>query len=239
MTFAHFNLHSKNDKTGDVAGTTLEESTCPNTCSLKFRRDQSGNIELDKNGNPKKGPCYAKHGPISWHWKKVSNGNYGNYRDILSQLKKLPRSRLIRHKFAGDDPHINGNVIESDYMHKVECTGRNPHIDYTHHEINKHNLTIWKKGQSRGFVQNLSADNLQDADKKYDTGLPVTVVIPENAPKVSYTPKGRKIVCCPAKAGKIQCVDCRLCSKERPYIIGFRAHGTMKKSLSIAVQLSN
>ena len=123
-------------------------------------------------------------------------------------------------------------IRDSDYLYKVECTGRNPHIDYTHHEPTPHNIAIWEKGRARGFVQNLSADNINDADTKYDTGFPVTVVLPTDAPKVSYTPAGRKIVACPAESANIQCVDCKLCASERPYIIGFRAHGTMKKSLS-------
>ena len=101
-----------------------------------------------------------------------------------------------------------------------------------HHEPTPHNIAIWEKGKARGFIQNLSADSITDADTKYDTGFPVTVVLPIDAPKVSYTPVGRKIVACPAESANIQCVDCKLCASERPYIIGFRAHGTMKKSLS-------
>ena len=236
ITNAHFTGQSGNAKTGPVAGTTVSSNTCPDDCSLKYRRDSRGDIELDANGKPRRGPCYAQHGPIALHWLQVDSGNRGgNYRDILDKLRTLPRKRVIRHKFAGDDPHDNGDVIESDYMYKVECTGRNPHIDYTHHKPTPHNLAVWEKGRKRGFVQNLSADNVVDADIKYSTGFPVTVVLPLDAPKVSYTPAGHKIVCCPAESANIQCVDCMLCASERPYIIGFRAHGTMKKSLSVSL----
>ena len=228
MTNAHYTARSSNNKTGPVAGTTISSDSCPDSCALKYI--------IDAAGKRKPGPCYAKYGPISWHWKKVDSGARGdNYRDTLDNLRKLPRNRLIRHKFAGDDPHDDGAVIESDYLYKVECTGRNPHIDYTHHEPTPHNIAVWEKGRARGFVQNLSADNLVDADAKYSTGFPVTVVLPIDAPKVSYTPHGRKIVACPAESANIQCVDCKLCASERPYIIGFRAHGTMKKSLSVSL----
>ncbi len=232
-TNAHFTAQSSNAKTGPVAGTTISDDSCPDSCALKFRRDAAGTIELDAAGKPRRGPCYAKHGPIGMHWSMVSSGKRGgNYRATLDNLRSVPRKRLIRHKFAGDDPHVNGAVIESDYLYKVECTGTNPHIDYTHHEPSEHNLAVWKAGRARGFIQNLSADSVVDADRKFDTGFPVTVVLPIDAPKVSYTPVGRKIVACPAESANIQCVDCKLCASERPYIIGFRAHGTMKKSLS-------
>ena len=235
-TNAHFTAQSSNAKTGSVAGTTISDDSCPDSCALKFRRDTAGNIEVDAAGKPRRGPCYAKHGPIGMHWSMVSSGKRGgNYRVTLDNLRSVPRKRLIRHKFAGDDPHVNGAVIKSDYLYKVECTGRNPHIDYTHHEPTPHNLAVWKAGRDRGFIQNLSADTVADADIKYDTGFPITVVLPLDAPKVSYTPAGRKIVCCPAESSSVQCLDCKLCASERPYIIGFRAHGTMKKSLSKSI----
>lgn len=238
MTNAHFIGLSGNSKTGPVAGTTMDEDTCPTTCALRYRRDNAGNIELDKNGKPRHGPCFAKWGHIGLHWAQVSSGKRGgNYRETLDKLRTVPRKRLIRHKFAGDDPHINGDVIESDYLYKVECTGAHPHIDYTHHTPSEHNIAVWTAGRARGFVQNLSADNVVDADIKYDTGFPVTVVLPSDAPKVSYTPHGRKIVACPAETANVQCVDCKLCASERPYIIGFRAHGTMKKSLSVSLTI--
>ena len=71
MTNAHFTGRSGNDKTGEVAGTTISSDSCPDTCRLKYKLDAAGNIELDAAGNPKRGPCYAKHGPISWHWNKI------------------------------------------------------------------------------------------------------------------------------------------------------------------------
>ena len=232
-TNAHFTPQSSNAKTGPVASTTISSDSCPDSCALKYRRDSRGEIELDANGKPRRGPCYAQHGPIALHWAHVDSGSRGgNYRETLDKLRTVPRKRVIRHKVAGDDPHDNGEVIESDYLYKVECTGSNPHIDYTHHDITPHNLAVWAMGKARGYVQNLSADSLDDSDTKYDTGFPVTVVLPTNAPKVSYTPRGRKIVACPAETANIQCIDCKLCASERPYIIGFRAHGTMKKSLS-------
>ena len=239
MTNAHFIGVSGNSKTGPVAGTTLGDDTCPPTCALRYRRDTNGEIELDKNGNPRHGPCFAKWGHIGLHWKQVSSGKRGgDFWETHDKLRTVPRGRMIRLKFAGDDPHIDGNILESEYKHKVECTLPNPHIDYTHHEINEHNLAIWAQSKALGFVQNLSANNLIDADLKYDTGFPVTVVVPSDAPKVSRTPKGRKIVCCPAETSNVQCIDCKLCASERPYIIGFRAHGTMKKSLSATLQVN-
>ena len=56
----------------------------------------------------------------------------------------------------------------------------------------------------------------------------------DGTPNVSYTPAGYKVVACPAeKSKRVTCATCALCQKaDRPYIIGFRAHGSRKKLVS-------
>jgi hypothetical protein len=59
-------------------------------------------------------------------------------------------------------------------------------------------------------------------------------IVPLETPKVSYTPKGRRIVICPAQAGlQASCATCRLCARaKRSFIIGFLPHGTHAKEVS-------
>ncbi|AGR89223.1 hypothetical protein X831_gp103 [Pseudomonas phage PAK_P2] len=60
-------------------------------------------------------------------------------------------------------------------------------------------------------------------------------ILPMDAENVSFTPKGRKVVACPAeKSDKVNCKSCGLCQvADREYIIGFRAHGTAKKTVDL------
>lgn len=67
-TIIHFNARSKNSKTGAIPVTTSSENTCPKTCPLK-----------DKG-------CFAKLGPLSWHWKKISSGARGGQKKSVNEI---------------------------------------------------------------------------------------------------------------------------------------------------------
>jgi len=54
----------------------------------------------------------------------------------------------------------------------------------------------------------------------------VTTVLPETQTTNTTTPKGRKVVVCPATIrDDVSCASCQLCAKMRDAIIGFPAHG--------------
>ena len=92
-----------------------------------------------------------------------------------------------------------------------------------------------KKANENGFVINLSSDNLEIADANMALNIaPVVVLLPINAPKVSYTPNGHKVVACHADSTeKVKCANCKLCAlPKRDYIIGFRAHGVRKNKVA-------
>jgi hypothetical protein len=110
---------------------------------------------------------------------------------------------------------------------------------YTHYDIlsNETNKQAIKQANEQGFRINLSANNLDHADRLYDTGIaPVVTILPESA-KTSddiTTPKGRKVVICPATyRDDVTCMSCGICSKERKAIIGFPAHGVQKRKANI------
>ena len=127
-------------------------------------------------------------------------------------------------------PHTNG-VIDADMVDQlVRANGASAGFTYTH-PAPVINSDVIRDCNDRGFTVNLSANNARQADAYAGMGIaPVVTVLPIDAPKVSRTPAGRKIVRCPAKGdGDITCTRCGLCAKaDRDYIIGFPAHGSRK-----------
>lgn len=108
---------------------------------------------------------------------------------------------------------------------------------YTHKPLTSKNVTAIKAAIKKGFVINASADSLNDADTKAQTGLPVCVVIPQDSADKLVTPNGRKVIVCPAQTrNNVSCASCMLCHKgNRSVIIGFKAHGTYRKAVSAIV----
>jgi len=112
-----------------------------------------------------------------------------------------------------------------------------------------------KKLKKGSFVINASTENLKTADKRLEQGLQTVSVISSNDPRIEKykgsdnktywkqkeeikTPKGVKGVICPAQRfenEKINCKNCKLCSKVRDYPIIFIAHGTGVKKANQAL----
>ena len=227
--FIHVSPVSSNIKTGPIPVTTTSKNTCPNSCQLK--------------GNG----CYAEVGHVNIHWQKVSKGERGlAFEDALDAIKALPSGSLVRHNQAGDLPGIGDLLLADENVrlaaaltHKCKRPFSYTHYpvlgDSTSAEVNK---GIIKHINHKGFVVNLSANNLEEADAMADLGIaPVVTILPIDSGKGAITPKGRKVVTCPAtyKEG-VACASCKLCAEHRllkngkeRVIIGFPAHGTSKK----------
>ena len=90
----HISPRSNNQKVGKVLVTTTEEASCPKTCPF-----------INKG-------CYAKSGPLSWHWKKVSNGTQSNvydWDDFTNYIRtKTKPNQFWRMNQAGDIPNVQG-----------------------------------------------------------------------------------------------------------------------------------
>ena len=114
---------------------------------------------------------------------------------------------------------------------------------YTHHSpYPPHNREVFRAANRLGFTINLSANNLEEADRYADLGCaPVVVTVPKDHPKVSYTEAGRKVVVCPAQTmDDMSCDRCahKMCANpSRTIIVGFRAHGVKAKALSIRLKV--
>lgn len=124
------------------------------------------------------------------------------------------------------------------------------------------NARLIRDGNAEGGMTiNLSADTLEQADEYADLGIgPVVVTLPDDIiagmyvtethyarktkheslrhlrpkPKELRTPKGRRVVICPAQtAAKLTCAECQLCAHpHRKSVVGFVAHGQGSRLVS-------
>ncbi len=210
-----------------MAVSTTAKASCPDVCPLK-----------------KKG-CFADGGPLQLHWEQVSQGKRGvEFDDFLLQLAALKKGAEYRHNQAGDLPpdETKTNTIDAVKLAALAAVIRRRRIKgftYTHYPVidNEINRAAIKAANDSGFTINLSANNISEVDQLLALNIaPVAVIMPLNAPKVSFTNQGNKIVICPAQTNtKTTCVDCMLCQKsDRSFSIGFYPHGTSAKKAIIS-----
>ena len=216
---------SDNEKTGPMPVSTSSADTCPDVCPLK------GNIG-----------CYANAGPLRFHWRKVTDGSRGmEWSQFLGAIQSLPRKQIWRHNQAGDLPG-EGNNIDGKMLKELVAANKKASLHgftYTHKPMTRANAAAVKHANDNGFVINLSANTLQEADAlaKKNVG-PVVVIVPEDAPEILKTPEGRRVIVCPAQTrDRVNCANCRMCcDSERTLIIGFRAHGCGKKTVAAIIK---
>ena len=218
---------SNNAKVGPIMVTTSESSTCPKSCPFK------------RNG------CYADNGPLGMLWKRLdvtkSGDSFRNGRarvhvrrwgDMVKAVLALPAGSLWRHNQAGDLPHNKGKLLLTPLRQLVAANRGKRGWTYTHHSMrNKHNLRAVTEAIRNGFTINASANSPTEADSLVDIGLPVVTVLPAHQRTNTVTPRGRKIVVCPATTHDgVNCASCKLCTlATRDFIVGFPAHGVAQK----------
>ena len=216
MPTYHLTLKSSNAKTGPIPVSTTSRDTCPDDCGMREE-------------------CYAASGPLALHWAAVSNGSRGtDLETFCSSISSLPDAQLWRHNQAGDLPG-NGRTIDPIALGQIVHANLNRRgFTYTHYRDTE-SLRWIKHANNWGFRVNLSANDLADADILADTGAgPVVVVLPSTQVKNTFTPAGRAVIVCPATIREdVSCATCRMCQRERAFVIGFPAHGSRKRVIDI------
>ena len=224
---------SGNAKTGPIMVVTSEKRTCPPSCPF-----------IDAG-------CYAQYGPLGHLWRALSGADpdqdsikNGRAQVKLHTLKQVCRMigrqfrKIWRLNQAGDLPG-DGEEIDEEALDmivvanaKAEAMG----FTYTHKTNSIRNLRIIRETNARGFTINLSANNLEHADQLYATKSgPVAVVLPIEQMTNTKTRGGHKVVICPAiTRDDVTCEKCKLCARQRDFIIGFPAHGIGKKKVVAA-----
>lgn len=221
---------SSNRKTGPIMVTTSPRSTCPTTCPFKGS-----------------GGCYAEGGPLRAIWSALDKGEAGetvangkgklavkSLADLLSAIRQLEPGSLWRMNQAGDLPGEGNEIDECAVGEIVNANRGRRGFTYTHKPMTARNKAIVGMANDRGFTINLSANNLADADRLADLQVgPVATVLPAEQTTNTTTPKGRKVVVCPATVrDDVSCATCGLCARQRDFIIGFPAHGAAKRRAS-------
>ena len=213
----HITPKSKNAKVGKMAVTTSTATTCPTSCPFK------------SNG------CYADSGPLKLHWNKVTEGDRGDdWSTFISKIKDLPTGSKWRHNQAGDLPGDMEKLDDEKCIELAKANEGKRGFTYTHYDVldNFQNAITVNIMNHLGFTVNVSANNLEHADKLCDLDIaPVATVLPIEQTTNTVTPKGRKVVVCPATyKDDVSCASCMLCEKwDRNVVVGFPAHGTSKK----------
>ena len=216
----HITPKSKNAKVGKMAVTTSTATTCPSACPFR------------DNG------CYAESGPLKLHWLKVTKGERGDdWTTFINKIFDLPAGSKWRHNQAGDLPGDTQNLDDVKCVELAKANEGKRGFTYTHYDVldNFQNAITVNIMNNLGFTVNVSANNLDHADQLCDLDIaPVATVLPIEQTTNTVTPKGRKVVVCPATyKDDVSCADCMLCEKrDRKVIVGFPAHGTSKKKAS-------
>lgn len=206
-------LKSRNAKTGPIPVSTTTALTCPVSCPFNRNND---------------GGCYADGGPLRIQWGKVTEGKAGmEWAAFCEAVAKLPEGQLWRHNQAGDLPGMGDDIHAGKLLELVMANKGKRGFTYTHKPMTPDNAAAVAWANREGFVINLSGNNLQHADELADLGIaPVVVVLPASQTENTTTPKGRKVVVCPATVrDDVSCMTCGLCARLREAIVGFPAHG--------------
>jgi len=229
-------VDSKNRKLGGILASITSRNTCPPSCGL-FEKG-----------------CYAEYHVLAHHWRRVTR--FGKrWPAFLDEVRALSAGTLWRHNVAGDLPgegdaidpfavdelvHANEGRRGFTFTHKpmLATPGRADFTDRAPLVAEVNSSTVRRANES-GFTVNLSADSLEQADDLADLGIaPVAVVVATDAPIRLRTPKGRRVVLCPAETpAALTCATCQLCAiPTRKAIVGFRAHGQAKNLVSELVR---
>lgn len=225
------NIHlapvSGNRKTGPIPVSTSPSSTCPSACPLLGQG------------------CYGEAGPIVLHRNNVNSGNRGmTWEMFLNSISELLPGTLWRHNQVGDLPHVNDRIDREKAEALTAANKGRKGFTFSHHDVlgSRHNREVIRSMNEGGFVVNLSADDLSDADAKaaLDIG-PVVTLLPKEPPWPKETPGGRRIMVCLNITHHLTCMQCRLCqASPRKSIVGFPVHGNRwKKAESVYFRIQN
>lgn len=209
--------HSKNGKLGGIGAATVSPETCPPSCGFYGRG------------------CFAEFGPQGHQWRRVEEDGL-TWDAFLEAVSAAPAGSLWRYAVAGDLPGHGETLDVALLADLVRANVGRRGFAFTHKPLTTDaDRQAVRGANGGGFTINLSADTLAQADARAELECgPVVVVLPEDAPARLMTPGGRHVVVCPAEThAALDCARCALCAiRNRKVIVGFRAHGQMKNTVS-------
>lgn len=181
-----FVAESKNRKLGAMPVSYSERGTCPPACMFY----EAG--------------CYAENGKDGAHWRGVAEHGL-EWDEFLERVHALPHGTFWRHNEAGDLPG-DGDAIDFDMLDElVGANAGRRGFTFTHKPViptrdaettldHAENVYAIEHANAGGFVVNLSADSLEEADDKADLEAgPVVVTVPLGEQLPARTSGGRKL----------------------------------------------
>lgn len=215
-TKAVLRIQSQNVKTGQIPVSMTSGNTCPRSCPWWGAG------------------CYSENTRVATWWGALHTRTGLNWTAFCSQVSDLPAGQLWRHNEAGDLPG-DGEQLDIGALDQLVQANRGRRgYTYTHKILaEKAEVDAVRRANAAGFRINLSADSLEMADWLLAREIgPVVVVLPTSQ-KTLVTPKGRKVVLCPAQTRGITCEACGLCARERATVVGFHVHGLRPRQARI------
>jgi len=193
--------------------------------------------------------CYAKHGPQSWHWAKVTKGERGtDWDSFCSAVESLKFGTMLRHNVSGDLPVSPQGLVLTEKLDQLQCAAVNAGLmfyTYTHHHTNQLgdvNANTVKRFSSPGFVINISTETVTDAVNYHQDGQDVVITNstvfefavesiknkqgPFKICNVENLDQSVNVIPCPEQyTDSATCASCKLCARyNRDYVIAFRKH---------------
>jgi len=170
----------------------------------------------------------------------VARGRGESYIEFLKKVESLPEKQLWRHNQAGDLVGAKGLLSKNALKALAKANSGKRGFTYTHYPVEgdtrkaRHNRDAIREANRRGFTVNLSANNLEHADRLAELQVgPVTTLVPSTTRARIWTPAGKSVTICPAVVNdNITCSTCKLCANpDRKAIIGFPAHGAKTRKI--------
>jgi hypothetical protein len=207
---------SQNVKTGSIPVSMTTANTCPRSCPWWGAG------------------CYSENTYVASWWGRLHARMGVNWTAFCWQVADLPAGQLWRHNEAGDLPG-DGEELDIDALDQLVKSNRGKRgYTYTHKLLaEKGEAEAVLRANKKGFRINLSADSLAMADCLLGLKIgPVVVVLPTST-KTLVTPKGRKVVLCPAQTRGTTCEACGMCALDRDTVVGFQVHGLRPRQARI------
>ena len=212
-----FTLKSLNRKTGPIPVSMTSSVSCPPSCSYYGAG------------------CYAERHILGMHWRRLEKGEGRHWTAFCDMVRELPKGQLWRHNEAGDLPGLGETLSESQIVELAGAARHTRGFTYTH-KLGKllpflereNHFKLLRYLNASGVTVNLSVDNFDELDAYAGFMLPMTTVLAVDAPRVSYTKQGRKVIVCPAQVNEgTTCSSCGICQANSPdrAVVGFLAHG--------------
>lgn len=220
---------ARNGKTGPIPVSMTSPHTCPPACPWMGQG------------------CYGEQNFVGLHWRRLAAGDGMTWDEFCAEVARLPDRQLWRHNEAGDLPG-EGDVIDQGRLRQLLVAAEHTRgFTYTHKPVlgegvaRENRAVLDRLRDYPGLTINLSADGLEEADRKAELDLgPVTVVIPDDGHTTSLrTPAGRMVRVCPAvrtrglaDAKPVTCETCGSCQRRRRNaIVAFPAHGNLRRRM--------